>query len=152
MSVYHESKGSPILKGVIVVLLGILLYVLYEPFQIREEEEAFKRESRARLINIRQGQLLHIGATSAYAASLDSLVAFIRTRPDSVLASYFQPLTMSTFAPESLLHTPKTWRPYRLTAVDTTVIKKYLVDDPDGYGSIGSLTDDQRVNKASWEQ
>ncbi len=152
MSVYHEAKGSPILKGVIVVLLGILLYVLYEPYQIREEEEAFRRESRARLINIRQGQLLHIGARSRYAESLDSLVAFIRTRPDTLVAAYFQPLTMSAFVPESLLHTPKTWRPYRLTAVDSTIIKKYLVDDPDGYGSIGSLTDDQRVNKASWEQ
>lgn len=152
MSVYHESKGSPVLKGVIVVLLGILLYVLYQPYQIREEEEAFRRESRARMINIRQAQLLHIGATSRYAESLDSLVAFVRSRPDSVLATHFQPLTMSAFAPESLLHTPKTWRSYRLTAVDTTIIKKYLVEDPDGYGSIGSLTDDQRVNKASWEQ
>jgi hypothetical protein len=36
--------------------------------------------------------------------------------------------------------------------VDTTVIKKYVVEDPDGYGSIGSLTDDSRVNKASWEE
>lgn len=152
MSVYHEAKGSPILKGVIVVLLGILLYVLYQPYQIREEEEAFRRESRARMINIRQGQLLHIGANSRYAESLDSLVAFIRTRPDSLVAAYFQPLTMSAFVPESLLHTPKTWRPYQLTAVDTTIIKKYFVDDPDGYGFIGSLTDDQRVNKASWEQ
>jgi len=151
MSVYHEAKGSPILKGVIVVLIGILLYVLYEPYQIREEEESFKRESRARMLNIRQGQLLYIGAYGSYAMNLDTLIAFIRTRPDSLLATYFQPLTMSGFVPESLMHTPKTWRPYQLTAVDTTVIKKYLVDDPDGYGAIGSLTDDQRVNKASWE-
>ncbi len=104
------------------------------------------------MLNIRQGQLLHIGAYGHYATHLDSLVAFIRTRPDSVVAVYFQPLTFTGFVPESLLHTPKTWRPYQLTAVDTTVIKKYVVADPDGYGSIGSLTDDQRVNKASWEQ
>ncbi|MEX2116038.1 MAG: hypothetical protein WEB37_04070 [Bacteroidota bacterium] len=152
MSLYHEAKGSPILKGVIVVLFGILLYVLYEPYQIRNAEESFKRESRARMLNLRQGQLLHIGTHSRYATHLDSLVEFIRSRPDSVLASYFQPLTLSGFVPDSLLHTPKTWRPYQLITVDTTVIKKYLVDDPDGYGSIGSLTDDQRVNKPSWEQ
>ena len=152
MSVYHEAQGSPILKGVIVVLFGILLYVLYEPYQVREQEEAYKHESRARMLNIRQGQLLHIGAFGRYASSLDSLVAFLHTRPDSVIAAAFQPLTTSAFVPESLLHTPKTWRPYSLVSVDTTVIKKYLVDDPDGYGAIGSLTDDQRVNKASWEQ
>lgn len=152
MSVYQDAKGSPILKGVIVVLFGILLYVLYEPYQVREEEEAYRRESRARMMNIRQAQLLFIGAHGKYATSLDSLIAFIRTVPDTTAQKHFFPLVNSAFVPESLLHTPKSWRRYYMMAVDTTVIKKYLVDDPDGYGSVGSLTDDSRVNKASWEE
>jgi len=152
MSVYQEAKGSPILKGVIVVLLGILLYVLYEPYQIREQEETFRRESRARMTNIRQAQLLYISEHNQYASNLDTLVAFIKTRPDSVLQVLSRPLVLTSFVPESLLLAPKSGRPYRLTSVDTTVIKKYLLEDPDGYGSIGSLTDDTRVNKATWEE
>ncbi|HEX9614504.1 MAG TPA: hypothetical protein VGA55_03330 [Bacteroidota bacterium] len=152
MSVYQDAKGSPVLKGVIVVLLGILLYVIYEPYQIREEEEMYRRESRARMVNIRQAQLLYISDHLIYCNNLDTLVAFVKAKPDSVLISQFKPLVMSPFAPESLLHTPKTSRPYKLATVDTTVIKKYFLEDPDGYGSIGTLTDDTRVNKASWEE
>jgi hypothetical protein len=152
MSVYQEAKGSPILKAVIVVLFGVLAYVLYEPYMIREQEETNKRESRARMINIRQAQLLHIGQFGRYNTSMDSLVSFINTLPDSIRTMHFRPLALSPFVPESLLHTPKSSRPYFLQVVDTTAIKKYLVDDPDGYGSIGSLTDDSRVNKASWEE
>jgi hypothetical protein len=104
------------------------------------------------MINIRQAQLLYISEHLKYSNNLDSLVAFIKTRPDSILSSHFKPLAMGAFVPESLLLCPKSSRPYRLETVDTTVIKKYLLEDPDGYGSIGSLTDDTRVNKASWEE
>ncbi|GJQ19777.1 MAG: hypothetical protein HBSIN02_01320 [Bacteroidia bacterium] len=152
MSVYQEAKGSPILKGIIVLLSLALLYVLYEPYKIREEEERFRAESRARMINLRQAQLLHIGYRGRYNTSVDSLVQFIYTLHDTIRTSYFRPLVMSPFVPESLLHTPKSWKPYALQVVDTTAIMKYLLEDPDGYGSVGSLTDDARVNKASWEE
>lgn len=152
MSVYQDAKGSPILKGVIVLLFGILIYVLYEPYKIREEEETNRNESHARLINLRQAQLLHISQFGRYSTSVDSLVQFIHTLPDSTRTTYFRSLVISSFVPESLLHAPKSWRPYRLQVVDTTAILKYLLEDPDGYGSIGSLTDDSRVNKASWEE
>lgn len=152
MSVYQEAKGSPILKGVIALLFVILAYVLYEPYQIRKEEETYQNESRARLINLRQAQLLHISQRSRYNTSLDSLVQFIHTLPDSTRTAYFKPLVLSSFVPESLLHAPKSWKSYRLQVVDTTAIMKYILEDPDGYGSIGSLTDDSRVNKASWEE
>jgi hypothetical protein len=153
MSVYQESQGSPILKGVIVVLFGVLIYVLYQPYKIREEQEMWKKESRARLVDIRAGQLMYIGQYGKYATSIDSLVAYIRQKTDegTVPEGTFKPLSTSPFVPESLLHAPESGRLYDMTAVDTTVIKKYMVSDPDGYGSIGSLTDDARVNKASWE-
>ncbi|MBI2618537.1 MAG: hypothetical protein HYW57_00470 [Ignavibacteriales bacterium] len=154
MSVYQESKGSPILKAVIVVLFGILVYVLYEPYQIREQEEMFKSESRARMINIRAGQLMYISENGKYAPHIDTLLAFIRARIDSgkVAPDTFKPLPTQEFTPESLRLAPKSGRPYMIVSVDTAVIKKYVVEDPDGYGSIGSLTDDSRVNKASWEE
>lgn len=155
MSIYHEAKGSPALKAVIVVLFGILIYILYEPYAIREEEENFKRESRSRMMNIRTAQLLHISERGRYASSIDSLVSYIQLKLNSTAPpppETFKPLHMSPFAPESLLHAPKSHRKYVVVAVDTTVIKKYVVEDPDGYGSIGSLTDDTRVNKASWEE
>ena len=154
MSVYQEAKGSPILKGVIVVLFGVLIYVLYQPYKLKEEGELYKRESRARLIDIRAGQLMFISDYGRYATTIDSLVAYIKARMQEgkVADGTFRPLSMSAFAPESLLHTPGSWKPYVITAVDSTVIKKYVVTDPDGYGSIGSLTDDSRVNKASWEE
>ncbi|MEX0602265.1 MAG: hypothetical protein WD295_02920 [Bacteroidota bacterium] len=153
MSIYHESKGSPILKAVIAILLGVLVYVVYEPYQIREKEDRYRRESRARLINIRNAQLQHISEKGLYAPSIDSLVAYIKDRisAGALSGQNFQPLTTGPFVPESLLHTPGSLRPYQVTSVDTTIIKKYVVIDPDGFGRIGSLTDDARVNKASWE-
>lgn len=154
MSVYQDSQGSPILRAVIVVLFGVLIYVLYEPYQIREQEESYKRESRARMINIRAGQLMYISETGRYAPHIDTLVAFIRMKWDSgaIPPETFKPLTTSDFLPESLHNAPKSGTPYSIRAVDTSVIKKYLLEDPDGYGSVGSLTDDARVNKASWEE
>ena len=154
MSVYQETKGSPILKAVIVLLFGILIYIIYEPYQIREQEESNKRESRARLMNIRSAQLLYITDFGKYAPSIDSLIAFVKGKiaAGTVPADTFRPLTMSAFDPDSLHHTPGSLRPYSVTSVDSTVIKKYVAEDPDGYGTIGSLTDDSRVNKASWEE
>ena len=154
MSVYQDAKGSPILKGVIVVLFGVLIYVLYQPYKIKEEQEIDKKEARARMVDIRAAQLLYIGQYGKYADSLDSLVSFVNFKManDSIPEDTFKPLSLSPFVPESLLHTPGSWKPFDLVAVDTTVIKKYVLTDPDGYGSIGSLTDDSRVNKASWEE
>lgn len=154
MSVYQESKGSPILRVVIVVLFGVLIYVLYEPYVIREQEETYKKESRVRMINIRAGQLMFISEKGRYASDLDALIAFVRARSDSgvVPPGTFKPLHTSEFVPESLRLAPKSGKPYLFVSVDTSVIKKYLLEDPDGYGSVGSLTDDSRVNKASWEE
>jgi hypothetical protein len=154
MSIYHESKGSPILKAIIVILVGVLIYVLYEPYQIRQREEMFKKESRLRMMNIRAAQLAYISEHGRYCSSVDSLVSFIKEKlqAGTLEAAVFKPLTHGSFEPDSLLHSPKSQRPYSLQTVETTVIKKYLLEDPDGYGSIGSLTDDTRVNKASWEE
>lgn len=154
MSIYHQAKGSIVLKIIIVLLIGVLIYVLYEPFKIREWEESYKRESRARMVNIRVAQLQYISEYGKYASSIDTLIAFIKQKFESGALSdaNFIPLTLTLFNPDSLRHAPKSLRPYVITAIDTTIIRKYLLEDPDGYGQIGSLTDDTRINKASWEQ
>lgn len=151
MSISREAQGSNILKIVIVILAAVLVYVIYEPYQIQAQEESYRSESRLRMLNIRAAQLQHIGQYGRYASTLDSLVTFIQTLPDSVRTTSFVALSGGTFTPQSLLVAPKSGQPYMLASVDTTAIKKYLLEDPDGYGSIGSLTDDSRVNKASWE-
>jgi hypothetical protein len=154
MSVYQQPKGSIVNKIIIALLLGALIYVIYEPYQIRKQEDLYKRESRLRMLNIRTAQLQHISKFYRYNSSLDSLVQFVK---DSILAQglaneTFKPLSHGTFAVESLLYSPKSHRPYTFSALDTTRIKKYYLECPDGYGSIGSLTEDAKINKASWEE
>jgi len=151
MSITREAKGSIILKIIIVLLMAVLVYVIYEPYQIQAQEESYRSESRLRMVNIRAAQLQFIGQHGRYVSTLDSLVMFINTLPDSIRSSAFLPLSGGTFTAELLLTSPKSNRPYVLVSVDTSAIKKYVLEDPDGYGSIGSLTDDARVNKASWE-
>jgi len=153
MSVSQEAHGSIVLKFVIVILFGVLVYVVYQPFVIQQQEQLYQKESRLRMLNLRTAELQYISDFGVYASSPDSLVSFIKRKIErgSLSEQNFKPLSRTPFVPESLLHTPKSLRPYKITAVDTTVIKKYIIEDPDGYGSIGSLTDENRINKASWE-
>jgi hypothetical protein len=86
-------------------------------------------------------------------------------------ANPFVDLTTGQFTPDSLYWTPKSHSPYVLQ-VDTSVsadtiygrnnqIKRidsslvignrYYLEDPDGYGSVGSLESDALKNTASWE-
>ncbi len=154
MSVYNQAQGSIVLKLVIVLLVGVLLWVLYEPYQIREREDRYRRESRLRMLNIRSAQLKHIELRGGYSGSISELVEFIKAglATDTIKVAMFKPLTDGAFVPESLLYSPKTWKPWELSIVDTTTIKKWYVEDPNGYGFIGTLSDDMKVNKASWEE
>jgi Tfp pilus assembly protein PilE len=154
MSIYSEARGSVVLKIIIVILVGILIYVIYRPYVIREQEERYRKESRARMINLRTAQLQYITDYGKYASSTDTLISYIlrKFQQGSLSAQNFTPLVTGPFVPESLRHSPKSLRPYVIISVDTTTIKKYVLEDPDGYGSIGSLTDDNRINKASWEE
>ena len=100
---------------------------------------------------------------------------------DSVMNSYdslsqrssnpFVKLSDGKFTPDSLFRTPKSQRMFTLkidssmTAdtvvnrrgsiirIDKHVVKgtKYYLEDPDGYGTIGSLDNDALKNTASWQ-
>jgi len=156
MSIQNPSKGSIVFKLIIVLLIGVLIYVLYEPYVIFEQEIYYKAESRLRMENIRVAQLKFISdpkGVGKYNNSLDSLILYIKAGLESgtLKKEEFKPLTSGTFVPESLARTPKSWVPYMLATVDTAVIKKYVLECPDGYGTIGSLTEEEKLNKADWE-
>jgi hypothetical protein len=146
-------KGSIILKIVIVLLLALLVYTIWEPFDIVREEEINLRESRLRMSNIRSAQMFYFKHHDAYITDLDSLIYWIQT--DSLVIaksdSLFVPLAESPFVPESLRYSPKSHRVYRMVVDDTSATKRYLIEDPDGYGSIGSLTDVSLLHRATWE-
>ncbi len=83
----------------------------------------------------------------------------------------FKKLANGEFTPDSLRLSPKTFSPYillidtsvvidsfikrrgRITRVDTSIIlgNRYYLEDPDGYGTIGSLDNEALKNTASWE-
>jgi hypothetical protein len=153
MSTRSKPKGSIILKIVIVLLLALLIYTIWEPFEIVRQEDSNQRESRLRMSNIRAAQMFYFRNHDTYVRDLDSLVYWIQT--DSLVMaksdSLFSPLVKSPFIPESLRFSPKSHQAYRMLVDDTSATKRYLIECPDGYGSIGSLTDLSLLHRASWE-
>jgi len=184
------SKSDPwyihaALYAVIVILVIILVKVaIIDPTNIVQTENYYKTESRLRMKDIKEGEIIYFKKHNMFSGNLDSLVNFIKTSPlvDSAKASYdtltnkstnpFSNLSSGKFTPDSLLYTPKSHKPYilkvdtsvtvdtvvnrygRITKIDTTkkIGTKYYLEDPDGYGSIGSITNDALKNTASWEQ
>lgn len=86
-------------------------------------------------------------------------------------ANPFKPLSNGQFTPDSLFRTPKSQKPF-IIQIDTSVTKdtvvnprgkilrvetkkvigtRYYIEDPDGYGTIGSIDNDALKNTASWE-
>jgi hypothetical protein len=173
-----------ILYTVVVILIALLVKVaIIDPKAVVAEEKYNKTESRLRMDNIKEAQILWEKKFGRYCSSVDSLVNFIkndetvqkvRTGFDSLSKRPTDPflkLTHGEFSPDSLTRTPKSWQFYTLQVdtseqVDTvvnrqgkvlridkyTVVgKKYFLEDPDGYGTVGSLNDDALKNTSSWE-
>jgi len=83
----------------------------------------------------------------------------------------FHTLHSGEFTPDSLKLSPKSYSKYilqidtavvvdtvvnrrgKITRIDTTITlgSRYYLEDPDGYGTIGSLDNDALKNTASWE-
>ncbi len=172
------------LYALIIILIIILVKVaIIDPNQVVAAENYYKTESRARMKDIKEGEILWFKKYGYYTGSMDSLVNFLNTSSfvDSVKNSIdtlthksadpFIPLTAGKFIPDSLYKTPKSFSPYTLevdtsTNVDTVVSRTgrilridttkhigtlYYLKDPDGYGSVGSLTNSALKNTASWE-
>ncbi len=172
------------LYAVIAVLIYILLQVaIINPQNVIEQEEYYKTESRLRMKNIKEAQILYGKKYNKFTGSLDTLVNFIKNDPyvkqvrngvDTVTNRPTDPfvnLTTGEFTPDSLFKTPRSQQRFILqvdssTTQDTIINRagkvlrvetntkvgtRYFIEDPDGYGSIGSLESDALRNTASWE-
>jgi hypothetical protein len=184
------SKSDPwyvhaALYAVIVILVIILVKVaIIDPNHVVERENYFKTESRARMKNLKEGEMLWFKKHKQYTGNLDSLIAFLNSDSsvDSAINSRdtlinkstnpFAKLATGNFVPDSLYRTPKSHSLYtlqvdtsmsvdtvvsrrgRILKIDTTkhIGSKYYIEDPDGYGTVGSITNEALKNTASWEQ
>lgn len=183
------NKSDPwyihgILYLVILVLTALLIKVaITDPKEEVASDKYNKTESRLRMENLKQAEILWEKKYSRFTGNLDSLINFIkndktvqqvRTGYDSLSKRPTDPfvkLTHGEFTPDSLYRTPKSWQYYSLqidtseqvdTVVNkqgkvlrvekyTVVGKRYFIEDPDGYGTVSSLSDDALKNTASWE-
>lgn len=169
---------------VIAVLTFILIKVaIIDPKATVKAEKYNRTESRLRMENLKEAQILYHQQHGHFAGSLDTLVDFVKTSTfvDSIRNAFdslsrrpadpFLKLTHGEFTPESLIYSPKTHQRYvlqidtnevvdsvvnargRLLRVDTTIEigTNYYIEDPDGYGTVGSVTDEALRNTVSWE-
>jgi len=169
---------------VIAILTVLLVKVaIIDPHEYVESEKYNKKESRLRMTNLKEAQILWQRKNGNYSGNLDALIEFIKTDPyvDSVVNAFdslvmkpanpFKALISGEFIPDSLKWTPKSNSQYVLqidtaTIIDTVINRRgkiaridtsitfgtrYYIEDPDGYGSIGSLETDALKNTASWE-
>jgi hypothetical protein len=133
------------LYAVIVGLLYLLIHVaIIEPSQVIEQEKYYKTESRARMNNLRQAEILWEDKYGNYTDNIDSLIYFIKndtgvanvvlgydsitmrpTNPFGKLAAVEPFLsdsgdTLFKFNPDSLFRSPKSFRRF-IVKVDTSV-------------------------------
>lgn len=172
------------LYTIIVILVIVLIKVaIIDPKAIVQEEKFNQKESRLRMDNLKEAEILYEKKNGKFTADLDSLISFIKYDPmvdstmttiDSITkrsANPFKPLSNGEFTPDSLFKTPKSQQRYiveidtslivdtvvnrrgRILRIDTTTTigNRYYIEDPDGYGTIGSVENDALKNTASWE-
>ena len=169
----------------IVAILSFLLIkvAVIDPSAEVEAEKYYKVETRLRMANLKEAQILFQKKNGAFTASLDKLIDFIKNDRfvDSVVNAFdsltmkpanpFKNLSEGTFTPDSLFLSPKTYQRFVMN-IDTSIISdtvvnpagkvlrvdtktvigtKYYIEDPNGYGTIGSIDNDALKNTASWE-
>jgi hypothetical protein len=173
-----------ILYSIIAILTLLLIKIaILDPKEVVATEKFNRTESRLRMNNIKEAEILWQLKYGNFTGNLDSLVNFVKhdSFVDSVVNAFdsltmrsanpFKPLSSGNFVPDSLFRTPKSFSSYILqvdtsTKVDTVINRKgaivridttktigsrYYLEDPDGYGTIGSLNNDALKNTASWE-
>ncbi|MCH8325781.1 MAG: hypothetical protein IIB83_04350 [Bacteroidetes bacterium] len=133
-----SSKPEPwyihtALYVVIAILVLVLIKVaIIDPKDRVQSEKFFKNESRLRMSNIKQAEILWAQQHKSFAGNLDTLINFIKYDPkvqeiingfDTVIQRSSNPfvvLSDGEFTPDSLFRTPKSWSDYILQ-IDTTV-------------------------------
>lgn len=170
---------------VVIAILTVLLIkvAIIDPKAEVDAERYFKKETRLRMSNLKEAEILYQRKFGRFTNDVDKLVNFIKTDKfvDSVINAFdsltmkpanpFIKLSNGEFTPDSLFRTPKSQRPF-IVQIDTSVVSdtvvnprgkvlrvdtktvigsRYYIEDPDGYGTVGSLDNDALKNTASWE-
>ncbi len=153
MAGHQKPRGSLVLKIVIVLLLGVLVYTIWEPYEIIRTEDRQRAESRLRMGNIRNAQMFYYSQYQTYQKDLDSLIYWIQS--DSLVIakrdSIFTALTTGPFEPESLRYSPRSHQNYIIEVDDTSATHRYYVECPDNFGYVSSIDDLSQLHRASWE-
>ncbi len=119
----------------IIAILTVLLVkvAIIDPHDYVETEKYNKKESRLRMTNLKEAQILWERKYDTYSGNLDALIEFIKSDPyvDSVVNAFdslimkpanpFKPLSSGEFVPDSLKWTPKSHSVYVLQ-IDTAVV------------------------------
>lgn len=133
-----SSKSEPwYIHAILYVIIAFLVYLLIrvaivEPTAVVEAEKYYKTESRLRMDNLRQGEILWQKQFGQYTDNLSDLINFIKT--DTTVAKLmaevdtltgksrnpFKNLSLGTFTSDSLSKTPKS-RSFYILKTDTTV-------------------------------
>lgn len=131
------SRSDPwyvhaVLYAIIIILVFILVKVaIINPNAVMKAERYYKAESRLRMTDIKQAEILWDKKHNKFTDNIDSLIQFVKTNPmvDSVVHGYdtlahrstnpFLNLTSGKFTPDSLSFSPKSHSPYILK-IDTT--------------------------------
>ena len=127
---------------IIAILTVILIKVaIIDPKEYMEAERYYKSESRLRMTNIKEAEILWQKKFGNFSGDLKGLIMFVKNDPyvDSVMNGYdsltrkstnpFKKLTSGEFTPDSLMFSPKTHSQYTLqvdttTSVDTVVNRR----------------------------
>lgn len=132
-----SSKSEPwYIHTILYVIIAVLVYVLIrvaiiDPQEVIEKERYWRSESRARMLNLREAQILWKDRYGRFTDDLDSLINFVKN--DTSIANLkgqidtltgrskypFDPLVSGPFDPDSLYYAPKSNSRYTLK-VDTT--------------------------------
>ena len=120
----------------IIAILTILLVkvAIIDPHEYVKSEKYYKTESRLRMTNLKEAQILWEKKYKNYSGNIDTLIEFIKIDPfvDSVVNTFdslimkpanpFKPLLSGEFVPDSLKWTPKSHSEYVLQIDTATVI------------------------------
>jgi hypothetical protein len=170
---------------VVIAILTVLLIkvAVIDPKAEIDTENYYKKETRLRMANLKEAQILWEKKHGSYSGNLDQLINFVKTDKfvDSVMNAFdsltmkqanpFKNLTDGTFSPDSLFLSPKTNQRFvmkidsaevidsvvtpagKFLRTEKKIVKgtKYYIEDPNGYGTIGSIDNDALKNTASWE-
>ncbi|MBD3410755.1 MAG: hypothetical protein GF419_11180 [Ignavibacteriales bacterium] len=142
----NERRHDPwwlhlILYSVIAVLAYMLAQVaIIQPGEIVAQENYYKNESRLRMKNLMEAEILWEERHGKFTGSLDSLITFVKT--DSLVQAMFagkvidsitndtvnpfHPLTSGEITPDSFRFTPKTGEEF-IVKIDTTTQLDSLV-------------------------